>query len=177
MSTALDSPRLDINKMDKTSLEIVRFDPAYREHFRWLNVAWIGRYFKVEPIDELVLGDPEGQILAKGGEILFAKLGTRVVGTVGLKREGVDTYELTKMAVDERWQARGYGQTLFEAALGLAREKGARRVVLYTQTALASAVTMYRKNGFTEVSGADLSRYSRCDLMMELVLEREVVKK
>ena len=52
---------------------ILTFDPAYRDEFRRLNVAWLTRYFQVEPIDERVLGDPEGEILAPGGEILFAR--------------------------------------------------------------------------------------------------------
>lgn len=151
-------------------LHIVTFDPAHRDEFRRLNVAWLERYFKVEPIDEQVLGNPETEVLAPGGEILFALLQRQVVGTVGLKVEDGDSYELTKMAVDERWLGKGYGQCLLEAAVDLARELGKRRVVLYTQTSLKPAISLYRKHGFLTLDEPLCGKYSRCDVKMEKVL-------
>ena len=81
-------------------LVIVTFDPAHRDEFRRLNIAWLTRYFRVEPIDERVLGNPETEILAPGGEILFALIDGAVVGTVALKAETDGAFELTKMAVE-----------------------------------------------------------------------------
>lgn len=149
-------------------MTITTFNPAHRSEFKRLNIAWLERYFKVEPVDELVLGDPESQILAPGGEILFAVLEGRIVGTVGLKVEDPDTFELTKMAVDDRWQGRGYGQRLLESALHLARERGRKRVILYTQTALKPAIALYRKNGFAPSSEPLCQRYERCDIKMQI---------
>ncbi|HEY5808160.1 MAG TPA: GNAT family N-acetyltransferase [Povalibacter sp.] len=151
-----------------TGLAIVTFNPVLRDEFRRLNVAWLERYFKVEPIDERVLSNPEQEILAPGGEILFALLDGEVVGTVALKLDE-DELELTKMAVDERWQGRGYGQCLLETALDVARARGKRRVVLYTQTALKPAIALYYKNGFRDVAGC-LTKYARCDVKMAKVL-------
>jgi GNAT superfamily N-acetyltransferase len=151
-------------------LQIVTFDPAYRDDFRRLNVAWLTRYFRVEPIDERVLGFPEAEILESGGEILFAMLEGVVVGTVALKAEESGEFELTKMAVDEPMHGRGYGKRLLDAACTLARVRGARRVILYSQRALQPAVTMYFKYGFTELPLTD-ARYSRCDIKMERVLD------
>lgn len=149
-------------------LLIVTFDPAFREEFKRLNVAWLTRYFKVEPIDERVLGDPEAEILASGGEILFALMNGEVVGTVALKFEQDGEFELTKMAVDERVQGRGYGKRLLDAACSLARARGARRVILYSQRSLKAAISMYFKYGFVELplTGKD-TRYARCDIKME----------
>lgn len=148
-------------------LSVVTFDPAYRGEFKRLNVAWLERYFSVEPIDERVLGSPETEILAPGGEILFALLQGQVVGTVGLRIEDSGSDELTKMAVDERWLGRGYGQCLLEVAMDLARERGKRRVVLYTQTSLQPAINLYRKNGFVKLDEPLCGKYSRCDIKME----------
>ena len=150
-------------------LVIATYDPAHRADFRRLNVAWLTRYFRVEPIDERVLGDPEGEILAPGGEVLFATLEGVVVGTVALKRDSDGAFELTKMAVDERYQGNGYGKRLLEAACALARERGARRVILYSQRSLRAAISMYFKYGFNETPLTD-ARYSRCDIKMERVL-------
>ena len=137
-------------------LRIVTFDSAYRDEFKRLNIAWLERYFKVEPIDELVLGNPEREVLAPGGEILFALLQDQVVGTVGLKVEDGESDELTKMAVDERWLGRGYGQCLLQAALDLARQRGKRRVVLYSQLSLKPAISLYRKHGRSEEHTSEL---------------------
>ena len=149
-------------------LSVITLDPALRDEFRRLNVAWLERYFRVEPVDEQVLGNPEELILAPGGEILFALLDGEVVGTVGLRVEDADTFELTKMAVDEKYQGRGYGQSLLETALALARDRGKRRVILYTQTQLAPAVALYRKNGFTDMNEPLCGRYARCNLKMQI---------
>ena len=43
-------------------LEIITFDARYRDDFKRLNVAWLQRYFRVEPIDEQVLSNPEREI-------------------------------------------------------------------------------------------------------------------
>ena len=161
------TPR-EVAKFDD-GLTIVTFDPAHRDEFRRLNVAWLTRYFKVEPIDERVLGNPENEILAPGGEILFALMNGVVVGTVALKAEESGEFELTKMAVDERSQGRGFGKRLLEAACAVARLRGARRVILYSQRSLRTAIDMYSKYGFSELPLTD-ARYSRCDIKMERLL-------
>ena len=151
-------------------LIIRTFDPAVRDEFKRLNVAWLERHFKVEPIDERVLGNPEREILASGGEVLFAWLEDQVVGTVALKAEGTDEFELTKMAVDERYQGRGYGQCLLETAVDLAQQRGKKRVILYTQTVLKPAISLYAKNGFVSLKEFD-RKYARCDTKMEKTLD------
>ena len=150
-------------------LGIIAFEPRYRDEFKRLNVAWLQRYFRVEPIDERVLGNPEREILLGGGAILFARIQERIVGTVALKPEQDGVFELTKMAVDEAFQGRGFGRRLLDVACDHARALGAPRVILYSQRALKAAVTMYAKYGFVEMPLTD-KRYSRCDIKMERVL-------
>ncbi len=150
-------------------LEIIGFEPQYADAFKRLNIAWLNRYFRVEPIDERVLSNPEEEILAGGGQILFARLNGQIVGTVALKPEEGGVFELTKMAVDEPWQGRGYGKRLLEAACDLAKDLGAPSVILYSQRALKVALTMYAKYGFVEMPLTD-ARYARCDIKMERTL-------
>ena len=165
MNAQANSARQVLHRYDD-GLTLITFDPALRDEFKRLNVAWLERHFTVEPIDERVLGNPEQEILNAGGEIIFALLDDQVVGTVGLKAESADEFELTKMAVDERFQGRGYGQRLLETAVQFARQRGKRRVVLYTQTVLKPAITLYRKNGFVELRDFD-RKHARCDAKME----------
>lgn len=113
-----------------------------------------------------MLSEPREQILARGGEVLFGVYRGEVVGTVALKAETAGEFELTKMAVDERFQGRGFGRRLLETACGRAKQRGCTRVILYSQRSLATAIGMYRKYGFTELPLND-QRYARCDIKME----------
>ena len=41
------------------SIHIIPFEKKYSEDFKNLNLAWLEKYFYVEPHDEEVLGDPD----------------------------------------------------------------------------------------------------------------------
>lgn len=148
-------------------IRIVPFDPALREHFRRLNVAWLARWFAVEPIDEEVLGAPEREILEPGGAILFALVADAVVGTCALKRESGTVYELTKMAVDEAWQGRGIGRRLLEAAIEEYRRRGGTVLFLESNRKLAPALHLYEAMGFEhQPARKPDSHYARSDVYM-----------
>jgi DNA-binding MarR family transcriptional regulator len=75
--------RAALTAESRGSVEIIPFEARYRADFKRLNLEWLHRYFKVEPIDEAVLGDPEGLIRA-GGHLFLARLRGRIVGTCAL---------------------------------------------------------------------------------------------
>lgn len=151
---------------------IIDYKHEYKIHFEKLNKAWLEEYFVVEPIDKWVLENPEEAILEKGGKILFATVDEVVAGTVALKKIEQDdlTFELTKMAVDKSQQGKGLGKALCEAAISTARELGAHKLILYSQTSLVAAISIYRKLGFKEVS-LEKGKYARADIKMELGLD------
>ena len=71
------------------------------EAFRALNEAWIAKYFGIEEMDRLTLGDPEGKILAKGGHIFMAVDGETSVGCCALILSEPGVFEVAKMTVAE----------------------------------------------------------------------------
>jgi len=129
-------------------LEIIHYRPELSSAFGELNREWLTRYFSIEPADERVLSDPHGEIIKKGGHILFACRHGTIIGTVALLRRGEEVFELAKMAVTENAQGKQAGRRLAHAALDLARRKGARMVVLRTDARLHAAVRLYRSLGF-----------------------------
>jgi len=129
-------------------VEIVDYRPAYKKWFRRLNLEWLEELLEVEPADERLLSDPNGQIIRKGGHILFALKRDVVVGTVALIRLDERTFELAKMAVTARARGQGIGRVLAEAALDRAREMGATSVVLHTVPKLVAAGRLYESLGF-----------------------------
>ena len=58
--------------LDNT-VEIIPFSATLAAPIKTLNLEWLKKYFKVEPKDEIVLSDPQGQIIDKGGMIFYAK--------------------------------------------------------------------------------------------------------
>lgn len=150
-------------------VEIIAFRKELAPHFKELNEAWLEKYFSIEPKDMEVLGDPEAYILNKGGHIYFARVGNEIVGTFALIQEAEGVYELGKMAVKEAYQGRNIGNKLLQHCLEKAKELGAARVILYSNTILEPAIHLYKKWGFVEVPmGA--SDYKRSNIKMENVI-------
>ncbi len=149
--------------------EIIDYRPEDREAFKALNVEWIERYFDVEQTDLQQLDHPVEEIIKPGGHILMATYRGEVVGTCALIKESEGRYELAKMAVTDRVQGKGIGLRLGEAVIEKAREIGAAKVFLESNTVLEPAIALYRKLGFKRVCGPP-SPYERCNIHMELEL-------
>lgn len=151
----------------RDALRIVPYAPALAPHFLRLNEAWLRRYFYVEEIDHRVLSNPEPEILARGGSILFAMLGDDVVGTCALLPDAAQSYELTKMAVDESRQGLGIGRALLEAAIAEFRRRDGQRLFLETNSKLIPALRLYESLGFErQPSIKPDSHYARADVYM-----------
>jgi DNA-binding MarR family transcriptional regulator len=137
-----------VKARQRLAVEVVDFRPEDRDFFRTLNEEWLKKYFRVEAADRRLLGDPEGEILAKGGFIFFARIQGQVVGTAALLKMDETTYELAKMAVAEPSQRKQAGSMLTEAAIGRARQHRAARILIRTDKCLKAALCLYRKFGF-----------------------------
>ena len=149
---------------------IVPFRRAHAAAFKALNLAWIREHWAPEPEDLHALDHPQANIINKGGYIAMAVAEGEVVGTCALIKRDETTYELAKMAVADAAKGKGIGQLLGEAVIAKARELGAERLYLESNTILRPAISLYRKLGFVRISGPP-SPYARCNIQMELELE------
>ena len=134
-----------------------------------LNYEWLEKYFKVEKGDFIALSNPQTEIIDKGGFIYFAKRNAEIVGTVSLLKKSDTVFELGKMAVTENAQGLGIGKILVEHCLTVAKEKNMEKLVLYSNTKLASAIHLYEKYGFTEIE-LEYGLYERANIKMEKVI-------
>jgi DNA-binding MarR family transcriptional regulator/predicted GNAT family N-acyltransferase len=158
-------------EIDSISIEIINYEPALKNDFKRLNKEWIDKYFTYEKIDELLLSNPEEQIIQKGGHILFAKKGSEIVGTCALLKVDSDTFELTKMAVTEKHQGKHVGKKLAYKAIELAIQGKARTIILETNSILRRAISLYTQLGFRRViDESTKEQYSRTDTKMKLDL-------
>lgn len=154
---------------ESQQIQIVDYSIQYHDAFRNLNVEWINTYFEMENSDYEALDYPEQKILHKGGCIIMAICQDEPVGTCALIKMDDKTYELAKMAVSPQAQGKHVGWLLGLAILQKARELGAEKVYLESNTILKPAINLYHKLGFERIVGAT-SPYKRCNIQMEVIL-------
>jgi putative acetyltransferase len=149
-----------------------QFESGDGEAFRKLNEQWIAKYFALEEKDRLTLNDPEKYILNPGGQIYFAVLDHAIVGCCALIANGLDSYEVAKMAVDESYRNLGIGKALLAHVMESARELGARKLTLETNSKLMNAIHVYESLGFRHLDPAEVepSPYKRANVFMERLL-------
>jgi len=150
-------------------VKIIDYTPEYQQDFRRLNEEWISAYFKMEKSDYASLDHPQEYILDKDGFILIALYKNKPVGSCALIKMDDDTFELAKMAVSAAAKGKGIGLLLGNAAISKARENGATKLYLESNTILKPAISLYHKLGFKKVTG-NPSPYERCNIQMEMGL-------
>ena len=151
-------------------VRLLDYQPHYQPDFKRLNVRWIEQYFRVEEADLKALDHPDEYILQRGGHILLAEYQGQIIGTCALLKMDDSTYELAKMAVSPTVQGLGIGFRLGQAAIDKARNLGAKKLYLESNTKLAPAIQLYHKLGFQKTVAGQPSPYERCHIQMELVI-------
>ena len=76
-------------------------------------------------------------------------------------------YELAKMAVSPKAKGKGIGFILGNTSIAKAKELGAKKIYLESNTILKPAINLYHKLGFKKVTGIP-SPYERCNIQMIL---------
>lgn len=153
-------------------IDIINYEDRYAGDFRRLNLEWLYLYNLAESHDLEVVNDPRGTIIDHGGYIFLAMEAGVVAGTAALAKEHDGVYELAKMSVDPAYRGRGISKLLMVRCLEKAREIGARKISLFSNHQLVTALHLYRKFGFTDVPVTD-SPFETADVKMELVLNHE----
>jgi len=154
-----------------STVTIVDYQPMHEQAFKALNEEWISRWFKMEEADHKALDDPQGNIIARGGHIVVALYNNEPVGVCALlKMEDPEyDYELAKMAVAPAMRGKNIGWLLGRAVIEKARQLGAKKIYLESNTMLTPAISLYNKLGFKKVAGHP-TPYERSNIQMELNL-------
>ena len=96
-------------------------------------------------------------------------------GTVGLRKFDEDTFEFTKMAVDVVFRRKGIAEAVSFASFRKAKELGATRVVLYSNTLNAGAIKLYEKIGFHHVP-VENDLYKRANVKIVINIDMAIHK-
>jgi len=148
---------------------IISYSNVHAADFKKLNLEWLDHYHLTESHDLMVLDDPEGTIVDRGGVIYLAEKDGKIVGTAALMLEEDGVYELAKMAVTQEARGKGISRLLIDACLLWAKQVRAKKITLFSNHQLTTAISLYQKYGFKHVEVKD-SPFVTADVKMELVL-------
>jgi GNAT superfamily N-acetyltransferase len=130
----------------------VPFKPRHAPGFVELNRAWLVAHGLWEDDHTEELSGPIEAIAGTGGRVYIAERRGHVVGSCAVvpRRDGV--MEIKWLAVDPEWQRLGIGRRLLTRGAGYARRHGAERLVTHSSERLSSALRLYRRFGFQDVT-------------------------
>jgi ribosomal protein S18 acetylase RimI-like enzyme len=114
-----------------------------------------------------MLANPKQYFIDKGGFIFFALYNNEVAGTFALLKVSDTVFELSKMAVNEKFFGKNIGNAMMDFCLQEAKRLQLHKLILYSNTLLGPAIHLYRKYGFTEVPDFK-SEYKRANIKMEI---------
>ena len=148
-------------------MDIKRNDIASLPRFAALNAAWIEDLHHLEESDKLMVAHPE--IYTQNGNHVFTvHIEDEVAGACALKKHDDGRYELTKMAVDPKFQGRGIGQHIMSAVESYAKtELGLDYLFLLSNTKNEAALRLYARNGWTVNHEGPHPVYARANIGME----------
>ena len=151
-------------------ITIIEFNEQYAAEFRRLNLEWLEKYDLLESHDLLILDEPRKNVLDRGGFIYLARDASsgKVVGSSALIHEHDNVYELAKMSVDPAFRGQGISKLLIEQCLRKAREIGAGKLILWSNSQLQTAIHLYTRYGFQHVPVVD-SPFVTANVKMELI--------
>lgn len=150
-------------------MELVQYDPKYRQYFIELNTAWIKNNFGSLEKEDIKSFEEIDQEIAKGAMIFFAIENNAVLATCMTKPLSKDTWEICKLATDEHQQGKGTGSRIFEKCMEYAIAKNAKRLFILSSSTLKPALHIYQKYGFKEIKLDDY-KYIRGDIAFEYIV-------
>jgi N-acetylglutamate synthase-like GNAT family acetyltransferase len=150
-------------------IEIIDYADEYANDFKQLNLEWLDKYNLTETHDLEIINDPKSMILDHGGYIYLAKSKDAIVGSAAIVKEDEGIYELAKLAVTAAFQGKGISRLLIEKCLNKVKELKAKKIFLYSNSQLTTAIALYKKYGFEHIDASD-SPFETADIKMELSL-------
>lgn len=145
---------------------IVDFRLDHAAAWAQLNTAWLVEGgFTIEAKDRLAIDDPQGVFLDKGGRIFIAETDGEAMGCCAMVPTD-DGVEVCKMTVTPAARGLGLARRLLDACEAAAREMGAARLYLETNSALKPAIALYEGAGFLHLPPRP-TPYARADVFME----------
>lgn len=149
-------------------MKVVPYDIKYKNEFIEMNKKWITEMFILEKEDIAVIDNLE-QSLEQGGQIFFAiDDNGEVLACCMISPLPDGEWEIEKFCAKGMYTGTGAGSACLRACIEYARDKRAEKIVIVSNRKCTHAVSLYRKNGFTEVPvDREKFPFDRADIAFE----------
>ena len=155
-----EGSRIDIVPLDSTGYHD-------RDLEELLKLVYVGGGFTEPSLAETLFNG--ASVRARGTVLVASDDADRLLGSVVVVPPGspacrfatTGEAELHLLCVRPDQQGRGIGSALVSAALEVARENSATRMILWTQPSMTAAQTLYMKHGFVRLPSLDFARGER----------------
>ena len=87
----------DLRQRKMKDIEIIPYQRKYKVDFAKLNYEWLEKYSHVEEEDKTLLNYPEREIIKKGGEVFFALVNNKAVGTCAVVKVNNNIYLIIEL--------------------------------------------------------------------------------
>ena len=153
------------------NIHIRPFKRSDASAFKALNIEWLEAFFEVEPYDDLILSNPQTQIIDQGGSIFMILKEEKPIGTFAFISKANGLYEFSKMAITPYERGKGFGNLIMQFTIRYAEQHNWKSLILYSSTLLENSISLYNKYGFVEVPIDPELKYARGNIKMELKLK------
>ena len=129
----------------RTAIELTSAAALFRAYAKSLPVDLGPQGFSEE------LKSLPGPYAPPDGELLLAKRGDHVLGSIALKLLKPRVAEIKRLFVRPQARKTGVGKALVSAILNTAKERGYREIKLDTLPEMESAIALYKSFGFEPI--------------------------
>jgi ribosomal protein S18 acetylase RimI-like enzyme len=140
--------------MDEQNIVYKRPDEDEIQNARSLiieYIKWLNQDLSFQNIDEELNNFPQ-KYSEPDGIFIIAKENSNVVGCVGLKKIDGKICEMKRLFVNNNHRGKGIGRKLIDIIIEEAKLKGYEIIRLDTLATMESALRLYGKSGFYEIS-------------------------
>lgn len=147
-------------------MEMVEYKEEYKKDFIEFNTNWIVENFGALEEPDINSFCSIEQNIKNGAMIFFAvENGVPLACSMVLPVD-VGVFEICKLASNNKVPHKGAGSAVFKACMDFAKKKGAKKIIIISNSKLKPALHIYEKFGFKEVKLADY-HYTRGDIAFE----------
>lgn len=151
-------------------MNIIEYNPKYRDDFIRLNTEWLNRFYWIETFDQFAM-DHVDELIAKGAMVYLALEKDHVIAVCMTMPLENNVWEMCKLAAENQYTGTGAGNAVFCACMNYAITHGAAKLVLISCHGLNPAIHLYKKNGFYEVPyRKEYWKSEKADIEMEKVI-------
>lgn len=143
-------------------------EPGDASYVGYLHMRFYGECYRFKPVFEYYVMKGLLEFLHHpGGSCLWvAEIDGCIIGSIAIVKTP-DAAQLRWFLVDTEYQGNGIGRKLMETAMQFCKERGYKRVFLWTTSILEAARRLYKEFGFAPVEENPNNEWTDSTIMEE----------